>query len=271
MPTRPNYQDLLNSASTAAETELNKIVSGAIKVLYPDIATKIVEHIIEAATARTFLRLENEGAKRQRIEAVDVLRPNLCGACVELLDPKSGPVIATIGQKDYNVPGSTELAERALFLGWASRVVELGHGSIHQTLWPTRQDEDDPRFVLIAELHASVAARYPLGIAESLYQAIGALHAGDDRDAELTLKDLAQAEMASAMNEKAAGVLGALKVLVDPELDEERVLKEIKTWTLEDLVQVEGWAEAAFKVRTTEAGSPPVPDVVRALTQELAE
>lgn len=264
MSTRPNYQDLLNAATASAADHLAELVADFDRAS-PDLATRIVEQVIEAATARVFLRLETEGARRRRLEAVDVLRPNLCGACVELLDPEP-EAEAVLGVGDEDVAGSCELAERMLFLGWAGRVERLTHDGEGQTY-----SEDDDRFQLIVEIHASVAARHPLGIAESLYRAIGALHVGDDRDAQLALEDLALAEFGAAMREKAEGVLGALRVLVDPELDEERAREELKTWTLEELVLVEAWAEQAYKAATSEATIPIKPAVVAALERELSE
>jgi hypothetical protein len=69
----------------------------------------------------------------------------------------------------------------------------------------------------------------------------------------LVVKMFIGAQMLAAMGEKAEWVLGALRVLVDPELDEDRAREELKLWTLEELVQVEAWAGQAYKAATAEA------------------
>ncbi|KKN47408.1 hypothetical protein LCGC14_0663210 [marine sediment metagenome] len=269
--TRSNYESVMHSAIEGAARKLALLacrVSGGGRGMSAmdcsDLATSIVEQTIEAATASVFLRLETEGAKRQRLDAVDVLRPHLCGECVELLDPEPEAPTGAIREGD-ETPGSTELAERSLFLGWAGRVAELDLGD---RCLMGADDAPTPRGSLVWELHASVAERHPLGIAESLYNVIGALHTGDDKDAVATLEDLAYAELGAARSEKIASIVIALRSLIDPDVDKDRAAEIVDDWTLEELVQVEEWVTA----RLAAMGNGPVPTkpaVVAAFEREL--
>ena len=78
-------------------------------------------------------------------------------------------------------------AER--FREWRNRVRRLG-GDLEMA-------EGSPRMNLIHELHASVCARYPIGIAETLYGIITDLHIGEDRNAIADLEDMIATEEAS--------------------------------------------------------------------------
>lgn len=252
-----SYQERMNTAKAAA-----LLASSECFVGNRENAETFIEQVIEAATARVFLDLDAEGKRRHRAEAVAVLGDDLCGECVELLTPEAETAPTGIGIGDPNIPGSVELAERDLFLSWHNRIAEVGEGLA----------EDGPRFALICELHASMGDRHPLGIAENIGQAIGALHAGDDDEARATLDDLAAAELGAAKIEKGGACLEALRVLVDPELDDDQARGLIADWTMAELVAVLTWAEVAFKCATISAGAgadaarmiPAIPEVVAA-------
>lgn len=84
-------------------------------------------------------------------------------------------------QREY---AAASIADEKLFRGWAER--------IRAGLPPLpgdETDEDSPRMALINEIHAEVARRHPLGIAEELYAAISCLHSDADLDA-LEILDL---------------------------------------------------------------------------------
>lgn len=251
--------ELLTAASKAAADGLVELLAYSGEDC-PDLSTRLVEHIIVAATAHTLIYIEGVQRKQERLQAVGVLRPHLCGDCLELLDPEPEPAVR-VGEGDEDVPGSVELAEYELFCGWARRAADL--------VPPGKAvREGSLRFDLIAELHASVAERHPLGIAESLYSAIGALHCGDDRDAVVTLGDLAAAELWAAKSEKAAGIITALRVLVG-QLNEDQIPDAVSTWTLEELEEVEAWAAIVLNAGPTETVVIIKPEVVVALEREL--
>lgn len=227
-----------------------------------DIATAIVEQVIEAAAGRVFHDIKQEGARRRRLEAMAELEQDLCPACVDRLG--FPPPVADqdlVGKGDPNVPGSVELAERELFLGWRRRAAELE---------PTGE-EGSPREALIFELHASRSQRHPLGIAEDLSHAIEALHTGDDQEAVDILDNLAEAELQSALSEKRAAFLGAVKVVVDPDADELEAAALVAEWTVPDLDRALLWADAEFSAATSGAVVPPKPECVAALERKLGK
>ena len=254
------FQEQMNAAATGAAKKLADLVAYSGEDC-EDIATAIVEQVMEAAVRRVYLELEREGARRKRAEAYQVLCGDLCGDCQELLAPEERKQVA----EEDGRPGAIELAERALFLGWHQKVLEL----------PLERDkvgglaEDSPRMHLIEDIHADMGNRFPLGIAESLAQVISALHAGDDQDALMVLADLAAAEEAAARLEKTEACLGALRTLVDPEVSEDLAREQMAGWTLEELDQVLEWAEVAFGSAVAEAAIPAKPAVVAAFERSL--
>jgi len=253
------YRERMNAAIAAASSALAHGFSNGEPAQAEALA--FVEHVIEAAAGRVFFELEAARKATRRGEAVAELERHLCGECLELLTPE--PERPTIGDPD--IPGSTELAERATFLGWAGRVEELGGQELELA-----GEEVTPRMALIFELHANAADRHPLGIAQDIRHAIDALHVREDADAVAIFEELAAAEEVAAKQEKGAACLEALRVLVDPELEDSRALDLIADWTLEELAQVLEWAEVAFKAATIEAVAgpdaarflPPIPEVV---------
>jgi len=228
-------QDLLNKATAAA-----LLASSECFVGNAENATAFIEHVIEAATARVFLDLHRERARRERAAALEVLAPDLCGECVELnghaLDLADGWTPAAV---DGERPGDAELAERAMFLDWSGRCQELhGEGG----------DPGDPRGQrggLVAELHASIGERHPLGLARHLSLALGELADGDDKAAARLLEDLADDELKAARNEKAAACGGATIAPVDAEADPEKIEAEVTGWTLGELDAFLAWADDA--------------------------
>jgi hypothetical protein len=239
---------------------MNAAIAAAVHASSPwfpgsqDDITKFVEHILEAAAGRVFYELEAARAAAARGDAVALLERHLCGECVELLTPE--PERPTIGDPD--IPGSAELEERTTFLGWSGRVEELGDQE--QDLCG---EEVTPRMALIFELHTNAADRHPLGIAQDIAHAIDAIHVHEDADAIAILDDLAAAEEVAAKREKGAACLAALRVLVDPDLEDSRALDLIADWTLEELAQVLEWAEVEFKAQALAAVSGP--DVARTI------
>jgi len=240
------YRERMNAAIAAASSALAHGFSNGEPAQAEALA--FVEHVIEAAAGRVFFELEAARKATRRGEAVAELERHLCGECLELLTPE--PERPTIGDPD--IPGSTELAERATF------ELELAG------------EEVTPRMALIFELHANAADRHPLGIAQDIRHALDALHVREDADAVAIFEELAAAEEVAAKQEKGAACLEALRVLVDPELEDSRALDLIADWTLEELAQVLEWAEVAFKAATIEAVAgpdaarflPPIPEVV---------
>jgi hypothetical protein len=86
--------------------------------------------------------------------------------------------------------GDTQADEMRLFQGWKRRVADLppDDGALK---------DRTSRMELIEELHASVSARYPLGIAECLYEVITSLHIGEDEEAIKVLEYLVDGERRS--------------------------------------------------------------------------
>ncbi len=236
----------------------------------PDLgtATCVVENIIEAAAARVILDLDREGRRRARFDAVAELEPHLCGACVDLLGPRPEDFLEEAAEPSEE-PGEVELEERALFLKWSGEVSRLEPGG-------DPGDPENPRGALVLELHASVASRSPIGIAESLYVAINSLHIGEDKEAVLVLEDLAAAELEAAKLEKGEAALGAILTLVEPDLDKEEVREIIADWTLAELEQVRQWADAGFEAQAQAAvgvmpALVPTPAVIVALARDLID
>lgn len=254
---------MMNAAKATAVDKLADLVAYSGEDCR-DIATVIVEATIEAATRRVFLELENEGRRRSRLDALEVLEQDLCETCVETLSPTPAPPPEGDG-----TPGSTELEERALFLGWAGRVENLEPDD--------STDDEGPRLELVFEIHANLAQRHPLGIAQDLAQAIAALHICDDRDASMVLLELAEAEEAAARAEKTDACLRLLAQVLDPEVAPERIsipnkvaLAEMADWTLEELDHTWEWARLAQHAALTPGASPPpMPAVVDAIRRRL--
>lgn len=84
--------------------------------------------------------------------------------------------------------------DEARFRGWLERV-KAGLPKLHLGMIDARTD--DRRMELIHEIHADVAGRWPLGIAEQLGEVIRALHVDDDKDGIELLEDLADTEKRS--------------------------------------------------------------------------
>jgi len=241
------YQERMNAAIAAASSALAHGFSNGEPAQAEALA--FVEHVIEAAAGRVFFELEAARKAAARGEAVALLERHLCGECLELLTPE--PERPTIGG-DPDIPGSTELAERATFLGWAGRVEELGGQELELA-----GVEVTPRMAMIFELHANAADRHPLGIGQDIRHAIDALHVREDADAVAIFEELAAAEEVAAKREKGAACLEALRVLVDPDLDDATALDAIADWTLEELAQVLEWSEAEFQAQAIAAVAGP--------------
>ena len=79
--------------------------------------------------------------------------------------------------------------EQERFEGWRDRVKKIPKKFDHR--------KGSPAMELINELHSSIAIRFPLGIAERLYQAITSIHIDDRDDAWEALNTCAEDERGS--------------------------------------------------------------------------
>lgn len=119
------------------------------------------------------------------------------GAAVGVLAARARP---SESSPEAELVGDTDEAEVRLFAGWAKRAEALPDtDNVREDL-----SEGGARMRLIHELHASVACRHPLGIAETIYHAITALHVGDDDDAAQLLEGEADAYRRSIRLEREA-------------------------------------------------------------------